>query len=370
MTKFQKISENFLIFGDYLHSEPFGNGHINDTFISIYNQAGHRLTYIFQRINTKVFKNPDELMENISRVTNHLRKKYSNRRDSSRRALTIVPTKNGKGYFKDSEGKCWRSYLFIERALCYDILETPEQAYKAAKAFAEFQHQLSDLPEPRLHETIPNFHNTPMRMEAFDEALRKDARHRAGGIQDEINFVNKLRPQASRLVDLEATGRIPERITHNDTKLNNVMLDDITNDGICVIDLDTVMPGLSLYDFGDLIRSSISPAAEDETDLSKVCIRKDIFEAAAKGFIEGYAGELLETEIDNLTFAAILITYENGVRFLTDYLQGDTYFKIRYPQHNLDRARNQFKLVQEMLDHQQELEDLVRKVHRELKNGK
>ena len=359
MIRLREISKEFLIFGDYLFSSPLGNGHINDTFMSTYNQAGHRLSYTFQRINTKVFKQPDELMDNIVRVTEHLRSKYAGRNDSSRRALTVVPTRDGKNYLKTPDGKCWRCYLYVERVLSYDILETPDQAYKAAKAFAEFQRLLCDLPGPKLHETIVDFHNTPVRMNNFDAALQENIKNRVAEITEEVAFVNKFRPHTSRLVDLAKEGKIPERITHNDTKLNNVMLDDITNEGICVIDLDTVMPGLSLYDFGDLIRTSISPAAEDETNLENVYIRKDIFQAAAKGFIEGYQGQLNDVEIENLVFAGILITFENGLRFLTDYLNGDVYFKIHYPEHNLDRARNQFKLVREMLEQKDELEALV-----------
>ena len=367
MIRLKAISEEFLIFGDYLFSSPIGSGHINDTFISTYNQAGHRLSYIFQRINTTVFKNPEELMNNISRVTKHLRKKYAKRKDSSRRTLTVVPTRDGKEYFKDVNGKYWRCYLYVERTLSYDILESADQAYKAARAFAEFQRLLCDLPGPKLHETITDFHNTPVRMQAFDRAVAENSENRLKDVADEIAFVNQFRPCVSRLVDLGREGKIPERIIHNDAKLNNVMLDDITNEGICVVDLDTVMPGFSLYDFGDLIRTSISPAAEDEADLSQVSIRMDVFEATVRGFIEGYQGKLNDTEIENLTFSGILITFENGLRFLTDYLSGDVYFKTRYPEHNLVRARNQFKLVREMLEHQEELQRIVMQIKEDCK---
>ena len=334
----ESIASAFEIYGDFLGGEPYGSGHINDTFMGRFNQSGETVKYIFQRINTHVFRKPEELMENISRCLTHIRGKLHGLRDASRRALTLVPTRNAKCFHVTSSGDYWRCYLFIDRARTYDVLEGPEQAYAAAKSFGAFQMMLSDLGGARLHETIPNFHNTPSRLANFDAALAADSKGRAASAKAEIDFVQKHRHIASILLDLLAKGEIPERITHNDTKINNVMLDDESGDGICVIDLDTIMPGLSAYDFGDLVRTS-------ERDLSKVTLRLEVFEALAKGFLEGYNGHLLKREIELLPFSGALITFEIGLRFLTDYLDGDKYFKIHRDGHNLDRCRTQFKLV-------------------------
>jgi len=326
--------------------EPYGSGHINDTFMARFNQSGETVKYIFQRINVNVFRKPGELMDNIARCLNHLKGKLAKRRDASRRALSLVPTKDGQPYLVTSSGDNWRCYLFIERARTYDVLEGPEQAHAAAKAFGAFQMLLSDLGGKRLYETIPDFHNTPQRLANFDAALKADVQKRAADVKAEIDFVQRHRAMAPVLLDLLAKGEIPERITHNDTKINNVMLDDENGEGVCVIDLDTVMPGLSAYDFGDLVRTSVSPSAEDERDLAKVQLRLDVFEALAQGFIEGYNGHLKKREIELLPFAGALITFEIGLRFLTDYLDGDKYFKTHRDKHNADRCRTQFRLVE------------------------
>jgi hypothetical protein len=343
---FETIAAAFKIYGDFLTVEPYGSGHINDTFMGRFNQSGEIVKYIFQRINVNVFRKPVELMDNISRCLTHLRGKLAGRHDASRRALTLVSTWEGSNYLATTGGDYWRCYLFVERARTYDVLEGPEQAYAAAKAFGSFQMLLSDLKGPRLHETIPNFHNTPSRLANFDVALKVDVKGRAASAKAEIDFVQRHRHIAPVLLDLLAKGEIPERITHNDTKINNVMLDDESGEGVCVIDLDTVMPGLSAYDFGDLVRTSVSPAAEDERDLSKVALRMDVFEALIKGFLEGYNGHLGKRETELLPFAGALITFEIGLRFLTDHLDGDKYFKIHRDNHNLDRCRTQFRLVE------------------------
>ena len=358
--KIKSISSNFDIWGDFLWCERYGSGHINDTYLTVFNQAGFQIKYIIQKINTNIFKDPLALMENISRVLEHSKNKLKGCKDATRRALTLVNTHEGKPYFVDKDGQYWRAYLFIDRARTYDVLESPQFAYQAAKAFGSFQRLLSDIPGERLHETIPNFHNTPSRVADFDRALEADACGRAASAKAEIEFVQAHRGMASKLLDLLAKGEIPERITHNDTKINNVMLDDESDEGICVIDLDTIMPGISLYDFGDLVRTSTSPAAEDEKDLSKVYARMEMFEALARGFLEGAGGCLTEAEIENMPFSGELITFEIGVRFLTDYLEGDKYFKIKRDGHNLDRCRTQFKLVQSLIDQEDKMNEIMK----------
>ena len=356
----KEVTSHFDIWGDFLWCERYGSGHINDTYLAVFNQAGHQIRYIVQRINTNIFKQPEQLMENISRVLNHSKLKLKGRKDATRRALTIVNANDNKPFYVDGEGKYWRAYLFVDRARTYDVLESPEFAYQAAKAFGAFQKLLADIPGDRLHETIPNFHNTPSRLADFDKALAADVCGRAESAKAEIEFLQKNRNMASKLLDLMAEGKIPERITHNDTKINNVMLDDETGEGICVIDLDTIMPGISLYDFGDLVRTSTSPAAEDEKDLSKVYARMEMFEALARGFLEGAGGCLTPAEIENMPFSGMLITFEIGVRFLTDYLDGDKYFKTKREGHNLDRCRTQFKLVQSLQEQEDKMNEIMK----------
>ncbi len=356
----REIASHFEICGDYLQSERYGSGHINDTFLAVFNKGTEQVKYIIQRINTNIFKQPEQLMENISRVLNHSKQKLAGRKDAERRALTIIKTHDGKPFYVDTDGKYWRAYLFIDHARTYDVLESPDFAYQAARAFGSFQMLLADIPGGRLYETIPNFHNTPSRIADFDKALAADVMGRAASAKAEIEFVQSHRKMASRLLDLQAAGKIPERITHNDTKINNVMLDDDTGEGICVIDLDTIMPGISLYDFGDLVRTSTSPAAEDEKDLSKVYARMEMFEALARGFLEGAGDCLTPAEIENMPFSGELITFEIGVRFLTDYLDGDKYFKTKREGHNLDRCRTQFKLVQSLEAQEDKMNEIMK----------
>ena len=343
----EEILENFSIVGDYVTSEPYGSGHINDTFAVYINLGGKEVRYILQRINHEIFKNPEQLMDNISRVTRHIgaRLKASGCKDTTRRVLTVINTIDGKPVFKDSDGNYWRVYVFIENATGYDIIENEEQAFQAARAFGLFQKELVDLPGERLHETIPNFHNTISRYERFEEVLKADVKGRAAEAKAEIDFFLENKDVASHLLKLNEQGLIPERITHNDTKLNNVLLDNETNEGICCIDLDTVMPGLGLYDFGDLIRTSTSPAAEDEKDVSKVTMQMNMFEALVKGYLDAASDFLTEAEIENLPFSGKLITFEIGLRFITDFLEGDVYFKTHHEGHNLDRCRTQIALV-------------------------
>ena len=333
------IAANFPLHGRLLSALPYGNGHINDTLVVSLDQAGSQVRYIFQRINHHIFKNVPQLMENISRVTSHLA-------GDNQIALTLVPTNEGKPFYKTLEGDYWRIYLFIEHAQTFDAVESPQQAFEAARAFGHFQQSLANLPGSRLHETIPDFHNTPKRLEALRKAADADVAGRKKEVLGELDFAYQRESECGRLLELVKAGQIPERITHNDTKLNNVMIHNITGKGICVIDLDTVMPGLSLYDFGDLVRFATNTAAEDETDLSKIDVSLPVFEAIVKGYVAGIGDILTEAEWENLVFAGKLMTYEVGIRFLTDYLQGDVYFKTKRPGHNLDRARNQLCFVE------------------------
>lgn len=357
----RSIVDNFQIYGDYVRAEPYGNGHINSTYCVQMNQGGSEVRYIVQRINHAVFKDPPMVQSNISRVLKHAQNKLREKRhpQATRHAMTLITTRDDKPYYRDTEGDYWRCYIFVEDATGYDIIENETQAFEAASAFGEFQNLLTDLPGERLHETIANFHDTPARYQHFQDAIAADAVGRVAAVSEEIDFFEKREAIAGHLLKLHRQGLIPERITHNDTKLNNVLLDNLTDKGICVIDLDTCMPGLALYDFGDLVRSSTSPAAEDETDLSKVHMQMNMFEALLRGYLSSAGNFLNEHELANLAFAGKLITYEVGLRFLTDYLEGDPYFKTKYPQHNLDRCRTQMALVKSIETQQNEMQDMV-----------
>lgn len=360
------VARAFPLLGRFCGAVTYGSGHINDTFAATFDQAGTPVRYIFQRINERVFRNIPALMENIRRVTAHAAEKTlaADRADAARRALTLVPTREGGAFHRDERGGCWRCYLFIEKARTYDVTERLQQAYQAARAFGEFQQLLADLPGPRLHETIPGFHHTRRRFEAARRAIGADAFNRAAEARAEITFALHRESLVDVLLDLHAAGEIPERITHNDTKLNNVMLDDLTHEGICVIDLDTVMPGLALYDFGDMVRSAGNSAAEDERDLPRVTLRLEIFEALAAGYLAAAGPVLNDAERAHLAFAGKLITFEIGLRFLTDFLEGDVYFKTRRPHHNLDRCRNQFALVRSIEAQEAEMEAVVARLSR------
>ena len=344
----REISSLFDMRADFVHGAPYGSGHINDTYCASFDQAGLlRIRYILQRINTNVFRTPVQLMENVARVTRHSLERLleAGHPEAHRRTLTCIPAVDGKPFAIDAIGNYWRIYPFIERATGYDEIESNEQAFQAAKAFGNFQKLAADLGGERLHETIPNFHNTPKRLEALRAAIEADSMNRAAGLKSEINFVLARAADCSRITDLIASGVIPERVTHNDTKLNNVLLDDGTAEGVCVIDLDTTMPGSALYDFGDMVRTATPSTREDSTDLGKLDVRIDRFEALVHGYLGAAKSFLNAAEVENLAFSGKLLTLECGIRFLTDYLQGDIYFKIKRPDHNLDRCRNQFAFV-------------------------
>ena len=331
-------------------------GHINRTYEILTTGA----SFILQRINTDIFRDVDGLMNNIDFVTSHIRKKITARGgDPDRETLTIIPTKDGKLYFRDGN-HCYRMFKTITNARTYDSLTSNCMFEKVGKAVGRFQEQLSDFDASLLSETIPDFHNTVKRYTAFYQAIQEDRAKRVDHVQKEIRFLLDRAIKASYMMDGMAEGRFPLRVTHNDTKLNNIMIDDRTGDGICVIDLDTVMPGSVLADFGDAIRFGASSTAEDETDLEKVHLKLDAFDAFTKGFIEGLNHSLTAEEINALPMGAYLMTLEVGLRFLTDYLGGDTYFRIAYPEHNLDRARNQLKLVADMEEKMSEMQKIVK----------
>jgi len=349
------VARQFQIHGEFLEASPYGSGHINDTYCAVFDQGGTRVRYIFQRINHNIFKTPVALMENVHRVTAHLAAKVAGQPEANRRVLTLIPARDGKAFYRDAEGSHWRVYVFVEKARTFDAVESAEQAFKAAKAFGQFQKLLADLSAPRLHDTIPDFHHTPRRFAALEKAIAADAAGRAKLAKPEIEFALQHKAICSVLLD----AKLPERVTHNDTKFNNVMLDDATGQGICVIDLDTVMPGLALYDFGDMVRTTTSPAKEDERDLSRVTMQFPMFEALARGYLSSAADCLTPAEKTFLPFSGKLITFEIGLRFLTDFLAGDVYFKVHREGHNLDRCRTQFKLVESITRQEEQMNRLV-----------
>jgi hypothetical protein len=358
-----EAADAFQLKGRVLDAQPYGGGHINDTFAVECKRGQDGIKrYILQRINTKVFQNPIELMKNIIGVTTYLGnliRKSSG--DPLRETLTLIPTRTGRFWHCDRDGGYWRCYHFIEDTLTYNQVESKSDFYQSAKAFGRFQQMLADYPAETLHETIPDFHNTAARFAKFKEAVEKDVCGRARGVAKEIEFAVSREKDTHLLLDLQKAGKLPLRVTHNDTKLNNVLIDKKTGEGICVIDLDTVMPGLSLYDYGDSIRFGATYAAEDERDLAKVNFELELFEVYTRGYLEVAGSVLNSYEIENLPMGAKLMTFECGIRFLTDYLSGDTYFKVHREGHNLDRCRTQFKLVLDMENNWEEMKSIVRK---------
>lgn len=355
------VLDSFKFKGELIKCEPFGSGHINSTFLAEYIEDGKVRRYVVQRVNTNVFRDIDGLMDNIFAVTSFLRGVIKeNGGNPNRETLHFIKTFDGKNYYRSENGDCFRAYRFVDNSKSFDSCDSAEVFGKSGTAFGRFQRYLSAFPATSLNETIPDFHNTISRFEnEFIPALEKDAVGRAEACRDEIEFVIARKNDCSRFVNLIKEGKLPIRVTHNDTKLNNVIFDEDTNDAICVIDLDTVMPGLALYDFGDSIRFGANTAAEDEKDISKVKINLDYFKAYAQGFLSEAGKSFNQCEIDNLAFSAKLMTFECGMRFLTDYLNGDTYFRIAYPEHNLVRARSQFALVADMEKHMDEMEKII-----------
>ncbi len=354
------IINQFIVYGDFLVAVPFGCGHVNDTFQLTFDQGGIRLHYTLQKINKNVFTEPVKVMENVDRVTSHILHKIREAHmETRKRTLRLLRTPENKPYVFDDNGDCWRAYVFVEHARAYEVLENTEQAFRVAEGFGEFQKQLIDLPGKRLFEAIPDFHDTPKRIGQLEAAIKADVKGRAKSVAREIDFVMSRRDEAGLLLKLHKEGAIPERITHNDTKANNILIDDLSGNALCVLDLDTVMPGLSLYDFGDMVRSATNPADEDEVDLNKVEMRFDMYEALVKGYLQGAGDLLTAAEKEMLPFAGKLITLEIGCRFLADYINGDTYFKIHRPDQNLDRARNQFKMVVSIESQMEKMKSLI-----------
>lgn len=349
----------FDVKGSPIQCERYGHGHINSTYLLVTDQEQ---SYILQKINQHVFKDVPALMHNIASVTRHLHKADPRPRHS----LTLVSTVEGNPYYLDGEGEYWRLYDFITDSVCLERAESQEDFYQSAVAFGMFQNLLADFPADTLNETIPRFHDTPNRYVQFRQALQADAAGRGKDVREEIAFALAREEEAAFMMDLLRKGELPLRVTHNDTKLNNVMLDAKTRQALCVIDLDTVMPGLVANDFGDSIRFGASTALEDEQDLSKVRLSLDLYEAYVRGFLKQCGARLTQREIETLPMGAKLMTLENAIRFLADHLAGDVYYRISRPGHNLDRARTQFKLVREMEAHWQEMADILDKVRREL----
>lgn len=360
----ESVAKQFQIEGGFLNAKPYGTGHVNDTYLVTLEQDSGPVHYIFQKINKNIFKDIDALMENIVRVTSHIQSKLKKKdiSDIGRRVLTVIPTRDECSYYTDTEGDCWRAYFFIENARTYDVPESTDQIYQAARAFGLFQKMLVDLPQPPLNKTIPDFHNSPKRFELFRRALEADTCNRAEDAKPEIDFLINHSRIFDVLPALVKQGRLPLRTTHNDTKVNNVMLDEKTGQGLCVVDLDTVMPGLSLHDFGDIVRTAVSPADEDERDISKVFVDMQRFEAIAGGYLSTARDFLNDTEREHLVFGGKLITLEQLARFLTDYLMGDVYYKTSREKHNLDRCRTQLKLVQSITEQQDQMNVLAGRI--------
>lgn len=357
--KIQEVANAFNINGECTDISVIKTGHINNTYKVTYNNEGIITDYLFQKINTNVFKNPDKLMYNIIAVTKHLRNKIEkNNGDISREVLNFIPANDGKYYFYIEEGKeYWRICYFINNTYSCDIIENADVFYNSGAAFGKFQGLLADFPGETLYETIPDFHNTAKRFEALKKAISDNIAGRADSVKDEIKFALEREKDCSVLVNLIDEKKLPLRVTHNDTKLNNILFDNDTDIGICIVDLDTVMPGLSLYDFGDSIRFGANTAAEDEKDLSKVSLSLELYEKYVKGYLSSAGKSLTEKEIELLPFASKIMTYECGIRFLTDYLNGDTYFKTAYTEHNLDRCHTQFMLV---ADIERKINEMIR----------
>lgn len=330
-----------------MSAQRYDGGHINDTYFAAYRLNGSVRRYVHQRINTRVFQNAHALVHNVARVTRHMRQKLEAQGapDIDRRVLQLIPTRDGEDMLLTEQGEHWRTYAFVERTVARSRVESPADAYAAARAFGEFAALLADLPESELEETIPGFHDTPSRFAQLTAAVAADVCNRAAGARGEIAQAQTLAPLAPALLEFAKRERLPLRATHNDTKITNVLFDEETGDAVCVVDLDTVMPGLTLYDAGELIRTASTRASEDERDPGKITIDLDLLDAVLTGFARGANGVLSEPERSAFVTAGMVLAYENGLRFLTDHLQGDAYFRVHRPEQNLDRARAQLALA-------------------------
>ncbi|HEU4431490.1 MAG TPA: phosphotransferase [Myxococcota bacterium] len=356
----REVASAFELPGRWLRSTPFGGGHINTTVIAELETPSGVARYVQQRINRAVFREPLRVMENFARVIAHQRRALEREgaRDLERRVLRLVPARSGANCYEDSRGDVWRTVPVIEGARSLDTPRSSADAGAAAFAFGRFLAQLADLPPPRLHETIPRFHDARLRFEQLEAAAREDAAGRLASCRAEVEMALAQQPLVTRFETLKRGGAVHERAAHNDTKLNNVLIDDVTGEGLCVIDLDTVMPGGALTDFGDLARTAATRAAEDERDLTRVRVDAELFAALAQGFVRGAGASLAESERRELVFGAQLMAYVIGIRFLADYLRGDTYFRVHREHHNLDRARAQLALVADYARRRDELAEL------------
>ena len=356
------VFDQFQAVGTFLRGSLYGSGHIHDTFL-IETSETEKDNYILQRINNRIFKNIPELQQNIERVTIHLRNKLAQIKgsDIKRECLTLIPSKDGKTWIKDESGSFWRMYIFITNHRSYDIVDSPGKAFEGGKAIGRFQAMLADLGGDPLHETIPWFHDIEKRLDTFNSKVREDPAGRVKHSIPEISDVTSKAEKMKIILKLGRAGKIPLRITHNDTKFNNILLDE-NDKALCVIDLDTVMPGYVHYDFGDSIRTAANSAAEDESDLSKVKMDIELFEAYARGYLSETRETLNQVEKEYLAFAPQLITYTIAVRFLTDYIDGDHYFKIHHEHHNLIRARAQLKLVKSMEEQYNEMQKVIERL--------
>ncbi len=361
-----QIGNQFAIQGEFIAGHEIESGHINTTFLTTYELPdGRQQRYILQRINQNVFKQPLAVMRNVECVTRHINWKVLRvKKDLGGQTLNLYPGRGGRFWVEGPNGGIWRCYNFIEGCQTYDVVENTRQAYQAARAFGSFQDLVSDLPANDLEETIPDFHHTPKRLEKLLEVAAADPKGRLASVREEFDFIRERAGITGVLLQLCEEGKIPVRVTHNDTKINNVMIDMETDEAVCVIDLDTVMPGLSLYDFGDLVRTATSPAEEDEVDLTKVQMRMPMFEALVEGYLDSAGDFINDVEVDHLAFSGKLITLEIGIRFLTDYLEGDIYFKTHRVGHNLDRCRTQLTLVKRIEEQEEAMVKFARKVRR------
>ncbi len=361
------ILDNFSVAGRFVEFYPISDGHINDTLTVVFDVDGVIMKHLLQRINTVVFKNPDELMANVDCVTSYLRDKIlALGGDTEREALYCKPTRTGKKHYTDEKGRVWRLYNYVDNSFSHNRIESPEIFFNAGKAFGEFQRLLADFPIDKLYETIPDFHNTGKRYRNLVNSVEKDPKGRVKYLAEEIGFCHARRNETYILTGKLTIGDLPLRVTHNDTKLNNILFDKTTNEPICVVDLDTVMPGLSLYDFGDAIRYGANTAAEDEKDVSKVSLDLGLYEQYVRGFLTGAGKSLTPEEVRLLPFGAKMMTLECGLRFLTDYIDGDVYFKIDYTEHNLVRCHTQFALVADMETKYDEMLEITKKTYKEI----
>jgi len=351
----QELILKFHIKGLPVECSRYGHGHINETYLVTCDSG---LNYILQKINKGIFTKPEELMENIAAVTEFL----AARNENPRASLHLVLTNDAKSYYKDAAGEYWRMYEFVTSSICLQKVESPEDFYNTGLAFGSFQGELAQFPAEKLHEPIQDFHNTRVRFGQLHAAVEKNYENRLEACREELAFALARECEAGEIVDRLSSGELPLRVTHNDTKLNNILFDYDTRKPLCVIDLDTIMPGSSLYDFGDSIRFGASSAAEDETDLDKVWCNMDLFRTYTEGFLAGCNGRLTELEVQMLPMGAKMMTLECGIRFLADYLNGDTYFRVSYPDQNLRRARTHFKLVADMESKWQTMHDIVKEI--------